>query len=75
MVSVELPSNTIDTAMALAFPNELAGAIAVDDTHFEGAFNGDTYVAWRALTPMSEISGSLRVQLTEGLIELSYRFV
>lgn len=74
-VSVELPRNTTDTAMALAFPVELPVDFADSDEHFEGAFNGDTYVAWRALTPMSEISGSVSVNLIGGAyITLDYNF-
>ena len=74
-VSVELPSNTTDTAMALAFPSALAVENADNDSHFQGAINGETYVAWRALTAMSGINGALKVDLVEGLVELAYSFV
>lgn len=74
-VNAELQSSTVDTAMALAFPDELAVNYASDDSNFEGAFNGDSYVAWKALTAMSNISGNLQVHLMEGLIALQYSFV
>lgn len=74
--SVEMPRNTIDTAMSVALPVGLTAKSCVGDQWFEDLYVEGTYAVWRAETPMSEISGSVVVNLVGGgTLTVNYAFV
>lgn len=75
VVSVTLPNNTTDTALSLTFPsNEFVIDSVVDNQNFKGV-KDDGYVVWKALTPMSEITGTNRIDFADGgFVDFNYSF-